>query len=130
MSKSRAVCATCGSQYSSVQPPDRCIICDEERQFIGHDGQQWTTAAELEKTRKNTWEELEPGLFAIGLEPKFGIGQRGYLITSGKPTNLGRVVAPHHLIARAKLGGFYRPSPCRACLVCLARPGTAVCACR
>lgn len=85
MSSCRAVCVTCGSQYGSTDSPERCIICDEERQFIGHDGQQWTTAAELQKGHKNTWEELESGLYAIGVEPKFGIGQRCYLITTGKP---------------------------------------------
>ena len=86
MSDSRALCSTCGSQYGSIDPPERCIICDEERQFIGRNGQRWTTAAELSKVHKNTWEEIEPGLFAIGVEPKFGIGQRCYLITTGKQT--------------------------------------------
>ena len=86
MSKSRAVCTTCGSQYGSIEPPERCIICDEERQFIGHSGQQWTTAKDLEPRHRNTWEELEANLYAIGVEPKFGIGQRCYLITTGKRT--------------------------------------------
>ena len=88
MSDSRAVCSTCGSQYGSIDPPERCIICDEERQFIGRNGQQWTTASELSTGHRNTWEEVEPGLFAIGVEPKFGIGQRCYLITTGKQPQL------------------------------------------
>lgn len=84
MSNVRAVCATCGSQYPTKSAPDRCIICDEERQFVGPNGQQWTTAADVLKDHKNTWTDVEPGVIAVGVEPKFGIGQRGYLIQTGK----------------------------------------------
>ena len=84
MRKFRAVCATCGSQYPTRTAPNRCSICDEERQFIGPDGQQWTTVAEVLQDHKNTWTDVEPGVIAIGIEPKFGIGQHGYLIKTGK----------------------------------------------
>lgn len=84
MNNSRAVCTTCGSQYRTKSVPDRCIICDEERQFLGPIGQQWTTAAEALKHHKNTWTETETGVIAIGVEPKLGIGQHGYLIRTGK----------------------------------------------
>ena len=84
MNMQRAVCATCGSQYATETPPDRCKICDEERQFIGHDGQQWTTATELVKNHKNTLTDMEPGVIAIGVEPHFGIGQHCYLIKTGQ----------------------------------------------
>ncbi|KAL3149409.1 hypothetical protein ABBQ32_002204 [Trebouxia sp. C0010 RCD-2024] len=80
MSEHRAVCATCGSQYPTESLPDRCIICDEERQYVGLDGQRWTQAIDLLKNHKNTWTDVEPGVFAIGVEPKFGIGQRCYII--------------------------------------------------
>ena len=41
----------------------RCEICDEERQFVGHSGQQWTTTAEMrQQGARNTWTEARmPG---------------------------------------------------------------------
>ena len=42
------ICTTCGTQYAEAeQPPDRCAICEDERQYVGWDGQQWTTLDEL-----------------------------------------------------------------------------------
>lgn len=44
-------CITCGTQFApSQQPPKRCDICDEERQFVGEGGKQelcWTTTERL-----------------------------------------------------------------------------------
>ena len=37
------ICVTCGSQFAAtVDPPERCPVCEDERQYVGHDGQQWT----------------------------------------------------------------------------------------
>lgn len=91
MSEHRAVCATCGSQYPTESLPDRCIICDEERQYVGLDGQRWTQAIDLLKNHKNTWTDVEPGVFAIGVEPKFGIGQRCYIIKTGTHLAIAKV---------------------------------------
>lgn len=88
MKNDRAVCTTCGSQYTTESAPDRCIICDEERQYVRPNGQQWTTAAGVLKDHKNTWTDIETGVVAIGVEPKFGIGQHGYLIRTGKHLRL------------------------------------------
>ena len=39
------ICVTCGTQYPpSEQPPDRCEICLDERQFVNPRGQTWTSA--------------------------------------------------------------------------------------
>jgi hypothetical protein len=74
-------CVTCGTQYPpSESPPEGCTICLEERQYIGHDGQRWTTLAELASERSNRIEEVEPGLLGIGTEPSFAIGQRALLV--------------------------------------------------
>ena len=71
------VCVTCGTQYPpSPEPPPACPICLDERQYVGHDGQRWTTMAELAADHRNRIEEVEPGLIGIGTEPGFGIGQR------------------------------------------------------
>ena len=77
------VCVTCGTQYPpSPAPPDHCPICLDERQYVGHDGQRWTTLADLASGHAARIEELEPGLVAIGTEPAFAIGQRA-LLTRG-----------------------------------------------
>ena len=63
-------CVTCGAQFApSSEPPDGCPICADERQYVGHDGQRWTTLTELLETRETRIEEIEPGLLGIGIEP-------------------------------------------------------------
>jgi hypothetical protein len=75
------VCATCGTQFPpSEQPPARCPICDEERQYVGQGGQRWTTMEELSRTHDNVARVHEPDLVGIGTIPSFGIGQRALLI--------------------------------------------------
>ena len=75
------ICVTCGTQYADAEhPPGHCEICEEERQFVGLDGQKWTTLDELRLTHRNRAEELEPGLTEFETEPRFGIGQRAYLL--------------------------------------------------
>jgi len=71
------LCATCGTQYpDSPAPPARCLICSEERQFLGWQGQLWITPAELRATHRGRIEHEGPGLVGIGTEPRFAIGQR------------------------------------------------------
>jgi hypothetical protein len=83
-----AICATCGTQYPpSAEAPARCEICEDFRQFVGLDGQQWTTLEDLRATHRNRWEELGGGMASIHTEPKFAIGQR-CLLARGKRGNL------------------------------------------
>ena len=72
------ICRTCGVQYApAAKPPEHCPICEDERQYVGWKGQQWTTLEELTREgRKNTVQELEPGLLQIATEPAIAIGQR------------------------------------------------------
>src|SRR5688572_8554668 len=75
------ICATCGTQFAeSSSPPAHCPICEDERQYIGAKGQQWTTLAELQKDHRNVIKEHEARLTGIGTEPRFAIGQRGLLV--------------------------------------------------
>lgn len=77
------ICTTCGTQYADSQtPPERCAICEDERQYLGWGGQQWTTLDDLRKEHSNPIREEEPGLIGIGTTPKFGIGQRALLVRS------------------------------------------------
>ncbi|MDX1520791.1 MAG: MBL fold metallo-hydrolase [Anaerolineae bacterium] len=75
------ICQTCGTQFSEIAvPPDHCPICEDERQYIGHQGQQWTTLDDLQKTHHNVIREVEPNLTGIGTDPRFAIGQRALLV--------------------------------------------------
>lgn len=77
------ICVTCGTQYpASENPPERCPICNDERQYIGHNGQQWTTLETLQAKHKNVFREEETGLTGIASEPRFAIGQRAMLVQS------------------------------------------------
>lgn len=71
------ICTTCGVQYSeSAAPPERCTICEDERQYVGWEGQRWTTLKELQSTHKNRLDVEGPELISLVTEPKFAIGQR------------------------------------------------------
>src|SRR3982751_1137414 len=75
------LCVTCGTQFpESASPPEHCPICEDERQYVSPDGQQWTTLNNLRATHKNLIKKEEDNLFSINTEPKFGIGQRAFLI--------------------------------------------------
>lgn len=75
------ICVTCGTQYpDSDQPPAHCPICEDDRQYIGHDGQQWTTLEDLKTNHHNIIKQVEPNLTGIGTNPRFAIGQRALLV--------------------------------------------------
>jgi len=78
------ICVTCGTQHpESAGPPDQCVICSEERQYIGWQGQRWTTPEELRAAHRNRIEPEGPGLTGIGTDPKFAIGQRAIHVRHG-----------------------------------------------
>jgi len=75
------VCARCGVQYAdSERPPARCAVCEDERQYLGPEGQQWTTLEAMRMDHHNLFRIVEPGITGIGTEPRFAIGQRAMLI--------------------------------------------------
>ncbi len=75
------ICETCGTQYAdSAAPPERCAICEDDRQYVGWTGQRWTTPAALRESHRNEIRAEAPGLIGIGTEPKFAIGQRALLV--------------------------------------------------
>jgi glyoxylase-like metal-dependent hydrolase (beta-lactamase superfamily II) len=75
------ICVTCGAQYAATaRPPAHCPICEDERQYVGHEGQRWTTLAELRRDHHNQIETVAPGLTGTATEPRFAIGQQAHLI--------------------------------------------------
>ena len=76
------ICKTCGVEFTASEaPPPNCPICDDPRQYIGWDGQQWTTMAELKaQGYANEVRALEHNLTGIGISPSFSIGQRALLL--------------------------------------------------
>ena len=76
------ICRTCGVEFAeSAEPPAVCPVCEDERQYVGWNGQKWTTMAELKASGyRNEIREEEPGLLGIGISPSFSIGQRALLI--------------------------------------------------
>ena len=77
------ICIQCGTQFDeSAQPPASCRICEDERQFVRHAGQEWTTLDRLACDHQNRTEDEAPHLLGIGTEPEFAIGQRALLLQS------------------------------------------------
>jgi hypothetical protein len=82
---SHYICVTCGTQYAeSQQPPANCLICTDERQYIGWQGQQWTTLAELQQTHTNEFRAEGDRITGIGSTPKIAIGQRALLLQTSQ----------------------------------------------
>jgi glyoxylase-like metal-dependent hydrolase (beta-lactamase superfamily II) len=72
----RFVCRTCATQFAeSSEPPPSCPICEDERQYVGPGGQEWTTLEELAGGHRCDVRE-DAGYLGVGIEPSFAIGQR------------------------------------------------------
>ena len=76
------ICPACGANYPPAgSAPERCPLCEDERQWVPPSGQRWTTMGQLAADGHHTViREVEPGLTGVGCEPDVGVGQRGLLI--------------------------------------------------
>jgi hypothetical protein len=73
-------CATCGAQFApSPGPPERCPVCEDQRQYVPASGQRWTTLDEL-RERHRTEVRTEGEYAGVGMDPGFAIGQRALLV--------------------------------------------------
>lgn len=82
------ICETCGTQFAErQQPPTNCPICDDERQYVGWEGQRWLTMDELAQHHRLRIGD-DDGLLSIAIEPTFAIPQRALLL----PTGFGNVL--------------------------------------
>jgi hypothetical protein len=104
------ICVTCGTQFAATEKePDNCPICRDERQYVGHAGQKWTTLDDYRKTHKNVFHEDEPDLHSILPQPKAGIGQRAFVVRTKDGNVLWDCVPPLEdasIAAVKKLGGL------------------------
>jgi len=75
---SRLICVTCGVQFDSGEV-SHCPVCEDPRQYVPVSGQQWTTLEALRSSHANVV-RTEEEFRAVGVEPKFGIGQRALLV--------------------------------------------------
>jgi hypothetical protein len=75
------VCATCGVEH--VDDEGVCPVCADERQWMPADGQHWTTLRQLAHAgRRITFREVEPGLLELRADPKVGIGQSAFVVST------------------------------------------------
>jgi hypothetical protein len=89
------VCETCGTQFAATErEPDGCPVCLDERQYVGPDGQRWTTLDALRRTHTNAFAEEEPGLHSVHPRPKAGIGQRAFVVRTPAGNLLWDCVPP------------------------------------
>jgi glyoxylase-like metal-dependent hydrolase (beta-lactamase superfamily II) len=78
------ICIQCGMQYpDKLEPPLRCPICEDVRQFVRWEGQAWTTLDDMRKTYAARL-ETDHGLLGIGSKPGFAIGQRALLVPAAE----------------------------------------------
>jgi hypothetical protein len=89
-----SICTACGTQYpESPRPPEQCIICEEERQYVPPRGQTWTTLDALSKSHMNAFHEYDTGIIGIGSQPAFAIGQRALLVRTERGNVLWDCIA-------------------------------------
>lgn len=75
------ICVTCGTQYAaSTEPPAACAICTDDRQFVGEEGQQWTSHEALCREYRNAVAIHEERLTSIKMEPGFATCHRAFFI--------------------------------------------------
>lgn len=78
----RFICTGCGTQHAeSAAPPERCAICSDDRQYVAHAGQEWTTHEELLGAHRLRIER-DHDLLGIGTVERFAIPQRALLVPS------------------------------------------------
>lgn len=79
----RIICETCGTQYrEEVKATGLCPICNDDRQYIGDNGQRWTNMDELKKNHRVKISQVNERLCTVKVEPAFALGHRAFLVLS------------------------------------------------
>ncbi len=80
------MCNACGTQHDETTdpqlPPERCLICSDDRQHVAWEGQAWTTHEEL-LSRFDARVERDGDLLGVGIAGSFAIPQRALLVPTG-----------------------------------------------
>ncbi|AEF40852.1 MBL fold metallo-hydrolase [Hoyosella subflava] len=76
------VCVTCANEYLPAgTPPELCIICTDDRQYVPSGGQQWVRLDDDAHTRRQlTSRVVEDGLSELTFTPTVGVGQRTFVV--------------------------------------------------
>ncbi|WP_253384316.1 MBL fold metallo-hydrolase [unidentified bacterial endosymbiont] len=101
------LCKTCGTSYDLQ--PDRCPVCEDERQYVPKEGQTWVDFATLIASHTNKWQQMEPQLLSIQTVPAFGINQRALLLRTPQGNILWDCIAsldPATQMLLTALGGI------------------------
>ncbi|ROU08285.1 MBL fold metallo-hydrolase [Lysobacter enzymogenes] len=77
------ICETCGTQFAeSAAPPAHCPVCEDERQYVGWNGQRWTTMESLAQRHRLRIDD-DAGVLSLTLSPGFAIDQRAMFLPTG-----------------------------------------------
>ena len=77
----KTFCATCGTQFPPAAPLTQlCPVCADDRQYIGPNGQQWVSTADINARHSVLVKKINDQLYDLRLVPSFAIGQRAFLI--------------------------------------------------
>jgi glyoxylase-like metal-dependent hydrolase (beta-lactamase superfamily II) len=87
------ICSACGTQFSTA--PKSCRICDDPRQYVPPTGQTWTSLSQLRHSPHQYRNTFTPSTSpdalpytTIETTPKFGIGQRAFLLPTASGANI------------------------------------------
>ncbi|MGA2125308.1 MAG: MBL fold metallo-hydrolase [Xanthobacteraceae bacterium] len=77
------ICRQCGTQYAeSPRPLAACRVCEDDRQYVRWEGQDWLTLEQLRRSHAIEWDADETGVTALQVAPHFAIGQRALLVAT------------------------------------------------
>jgi hypothetical protein len=77
------ICTTCGTQYPpDQQVPELCTICNDDRQYIGDNGQKWTSMEVLKNNYSTRISKLNDQIAALKMQPDFSLANRALLVQS------------------------------------------------
>ncbi|SIH65809.1 Uncharacterised protein [Mycobacteroides abscessus subsp. abscessus] len=108
------ICRNCGVETTPTRPTV-CPICDDERQWVPSSGQEWVSRSQLAAEGHTVViTEREPGLHALRVEPRLGIGQTCYLAATDQGNLLFDVppfIDDEAVSAIRELGGIAAIAP-------------------
>ena len=84
------ICETCAVETADLdEPPAECLVCEDDRQWVPAEGQQWTTLEQLRgRGTRITSFEVEADLWGLRAEPGVGIAQQTMVVRVAEGTLL------------------------------------------